>query len=107
MSAMDERPGNELTGIPGKIVLITGGNRNIGRSIALTMARAGAIPGILFREAVDAARTLCDEVAQCGGRAGMYQADLASYTTAQEFFVSGGAFPLVRQPTDDYAAEEF
>lgn len=33
--------------------------------------------------------------------------DLATYTTAQEFFVSGGAFSMVRQPTDDYSAEEF
>jgi len=33
--------------------------------------------------------------------------DLATYTTAQEFFVSGGAYPLVRQPTDDYAAGEY
>jgi NAD(P)-dependent dehydrogenase (short-subunit alcohol dehydrogenase family) len=33
--------------------------------------------------------------------------NLASYTTAQEFFVSGGAYPLVRQPTDDYEAGEF
>ncbi len=33
--------------------------------------------------------------------------DLAAYTTAQEFFVSGGAFPLVRLPSDEYPAEEF
>jgi 3-oxoacyl-[acyl-carrier protein] reductase len=32
---------------------------------------------------------------------------LASYTTAQEFFVTGGAFPLVRSPSEDYPAGEF
>jgi NAD(P)-dependent dehydrogenase (short-subunit alcohol dehydrogenase family) len=33
--------------------------------------------------------------------------ELAGYSTAQEFFVSGGAFPLVRQIPDEYNAEEF
>jgi len=33
--------------------------------------------------------------------------DLASYTTAQELFVSGGAYPMVRQPADEYPANEF
>ncbi len=31
----------------------------------------------------------------------------ASYTTGQELFVSGGAFPMVRQPADEYPADEF
>lgn len=33
--------------------------------------------------------------------------DLATYLTAQESIVSGGAFPMVRQPADDYSAEKF
>jgi 3-oxoacyl-[acyl-carrier protein] reductase len=33
--------------------------------------------------------------------------ELAGYTTGQEIFASGGAFPLVRQPWDEYPAEEF
>lgn len=32
---------------------------------------------------------------------------LAGYTTGQELFVSGGAFPLVRQPFEEYGPEEF
>lgn len=32
---------------------------------------------------------------------------MRGYATAQEFFMSGGAFPLVRVPGDEYPAEEF
>ena len=63
-------------GISGRIALITGGNRNIGRSIALTLARAGAIPIILFRDDENAAREVCAELTGSGSRAAMYQADL-------------------------------
>ena len=70
---MSEMEGEEAFGIAGRIAVITGGNRNIGRSIAC-----------LF-----------------------LVSNLANYTTAQEFFVSGGAFPLVRMPGEEYPAEEF
>jgi len=33
--------------------------------------------------------------------------NLAGYTTATELFVNGGAFPLVRQPLEEYEAEDF
>ena len=74
---MNELQGKEAFGIAGRIALITGGGRNIGRSIALTMAQAGASPIILFRDDAKAAQAVCEEVARGGGRAGMYQADLA------------------------------
>jgi 3-oxoacyl-[acyl-carrier protein] reductase len=74
---MNEKHGNEAYGISGKIALITGGAKNIGRSIASTMAKAGAIPIILFRDDDETARAFCEEIAGDGGRAGMYQADLA------------------------------
>lgn len=63
-------------GLSGRIALITGGNRNIGRSIALTLAGAGVTPIIFFRDDEEAARKVCDEIAKSGGRAGMRQADL-------------------------------
>jgi 3-oxoacyl-[acyl-carrier protein] reductase len=63
-------------GLAGKVALITGGSKNIGRSIAATFARAGAVPVVLFRDDEQAARAFCDEVAVGGGKAGMVQADL-------------------------------
>jgi NAD(P)-dependent dehydrogenase (short-subunit alcohol dehydrogenase family) len=33
--------------------------------------------------------------------------DLATYTTGQEMFVTGGAPPIVRQPEEEYPSGEF
>jgi 3-oxoacyl-[acyl-carrier protein] reductase len=33
--------------------------------------------------------------------------DLATYTTGQEMFVSGGSAPIVRQPEEEYPADQF
>ena len=64
-------------GIAGRIALVSGGNRNIGRSIVLTLARAGVTPLILYRDDEKAAQKVCAEVAELGARSGMYQTDLA------------------------------
>ena len=33
--------------------------------------------------------------------------EMATFTTGQELFVSGGTCPLVRQPLEEYEADEF
>jgi 3-oxoacyl-[acyl-carrier protein] reductase len=63
-------------GIAGKVALITGGGRNIGRAVALTLAGAGAVPVVLYHEDEAAARRVCDEIIAGGGRAGVCQADI-------------------------------
>ncbi len=74
----------ELFGISGKVALVTGGNRNIGRSIAATLAKAGATSVILYREGEDEAAKACKEITAGGGRAAMHQADLADVGRLQE-----------------------
>ena len=64
-------------GIAGRIALVSGGNRNIGRSIVLTLAKAGVTPIILYRDDEKAAQKVCAEVVELGARSGVYQADLA------------------------------
>lgn len=55
---------------------------HVGRSIASTLSDAGgAIPVILYREDDAAARAFCREIANNGGKAGMYKADLANAGT--------------------------
>jgi len=67
-----------------KVALITGGNRNIGRSVALAFAEAGATPVISYHRDRDAAQAVCDEVVGKGARAEMVQADLADTDRLKE-----------------------
>lgn len=74
---MASKLGDDLFGIAGRVALVSGASRNIGRSIALALAGAGVTPIILFRQDERAAQQVCAEIAELGARAGMYQADLA------------------------------
>ena len=67
----------EAFGIAGRVALVSGGNRNIGRATVLTLAKAGAVPLILYNSDDEAARKVCAEVEKAGGRSGIYKADLA------------------------------
>ncbi|MBC7618265.1 MAG: SDR family oxidoreductase [Candidatus Saccharibacteria bacterium] len=68
----------ELTG---KIALITGGSRNIGRETALALAARGADVVITYREQIDAARETVAALQAQGVRAAALQVDLTG--TAQ------------------------
>jgi NAD(P)-dependent dehydrogenase (short-subunit alcohol dehydrogenase family) len=63
-------------GITGRVALITGGGRNIGRAVALSLAGAGAVPVVMYHEDERTARAVCDEISVAGGRAGVCQADV-------------------------------
>jgi 3-oxoacyl-[acyl-carrier protein] reductase len=67
----------EIFGLEGRVAVVTGGNRNIGRSIATTLAKAGATAIILFGSDEAAATDACAEITAGGGKAAMYQVDLA------------------------------
>jgi 3-oxoacyl-[acyl-carrier protein] reductase len=67
----------EAWGIAGKVALVSGGNRNIGRAIALALADAGVHAAILYRQDENAAREVCAEISARGVRAASFQADLA------------------------------
>jgi 3-oxoacyl-[acyl-carrier protein] reductase len=67
----------EAFGLSGKVALVTGGNRNIGRSVALAFAEAGATPAITYHQDAAAARAVAEEIAAAGGRAALFQANLA------------------------------
>lgn len=64
---------NELNG---KVALITGSARNIGRATALELARAGAAVVINARQAKDLCEEVAHEVEQAGGRALPVVADI-------------------------------
>jgi 3-oxoacyl-[acyl-carrier protein] reductase len=60
-----------------QIALVTGGSRGIGRGIAQAFAAEGARVAIVYRGSREAAETLTQEIAQAGGKAVAFQADVA------------------------------
>jgi len=55
--------------LQGKVALVTGGARDIGRAIVLGLAQRGAAVVVNYQHSADAARALVAEVAAAGGRA--------------------------------------
>jgi 3-oxoacyl-[acyl-carrier protein] reductase len=61
----------------GKIALITGGSRGIGRQIALTLARQGADIAVNYFRSEDEANKVLSEVEDCGSRCITIRADVS------------------------------
>ena len=62
--------------LQGKIALVTGAARGIGRAIALRLSREGAAIGINYQKRADRAESLATEIRQQGGKALTLQADV-------------------------------
>lgn len=61
----------------GKITVVAGGSRGIGRIVAHEFARRGARVAVLASSDIDKARSVCDEIAAAGGAAFPYVANIA------------------------------
>jgi len=68
------QPGNELKG---KVALVTGATRNIGRSIALSLAAAGAAIAVNSRASRENGEKVVREIGAAGGQAETFVADVA------------------------------
>jgi 3-oxoacyl-[acyl-carrier protein] reductase len=68
---------NMRTEISGKIALVTGASRGIGRAIAVALAREGAAVAVHFHSRRDAALEVCGAITGAGGRALEVQADVS------------------------------
>lgn len=67
-------PGTELAG---KVALVTGAAKNIGRATALSLAAGGAAVAINTRASKDEAEKVAQEIRAAGGQAEVYIADIA------------------------------
>jgi 3-oxoacyl-(acyl-carrier-protein) reductase len=64
--------------LKGKVALVTGGSRGIGRAIALGLAAEGADVAIDYHHSREAAEAVVNEAVKFGVRAKAYQADVAN-----------------------------
>ncbi|HEY9447202.1 MAG TPA: SDR family NAD(P)-dependent oxidoreductase, partial [Burkholderiales bacterium] len=64
----------ELTG---KVALVTGAARNIGRAIAHALAAGGAAVAVNTRASKDSAEKVVREIRDTGGTADVFMADIA------------------------------
>ena len=67
-----------MDNLNGKIAVVTGASRGIGRDIALALAQAGADVVVNYRATTEAAHSLRDRILALGRRAVAIQADVSS-----------------------------
>ena len=69
--------------LAGKVALITGAGKNIGRSIALELAAAGAAVGVNTRASKADADKVAQEINGAGGKAEVYMGDIVDPKAVQ------------------------
>ena len=72
--------------LAGKVALVTGGGRGIGRACCVALARLGATVIINYRVSRDAAETLEKEIVGAGGGGRAYQADVSDPDAVDAMF---------------------
>ena len=70
--------------LKGKIALVTGASRGIGRQIALSMAREGALVIVNYNGSAARAEETVKEITKSGGQAEAVQCNVADYAAVEE-----------------------
>ncbi len=78
-------------GLSGRVALVTGAGRGIGRACALALAEAGARVAVNYRGSEGAARTLVEEIVALGGQAHAVQADVSQAHEVERLFAEVSA----------------
>ncbi|MGQ0849068.1 MAG: 3-oxoacyl-[acyl-carrier-protein] reductase [Actinomycetota bacterium] len=70
----------------GRVALVTGGSRGIGRAIALSLGSAGHRVAVNYASRAESARSVVDEIAEKGGTAEAFRADVSDPTEVAGLF---------------------
>ena len=76
-------PENDSLSLEGRVAIVTGASRGIGKAIAHLLARRGAAVVVNFHQSAQSAEQLVDEINTTGGRALAVQADVSQMEQAQ------------------------
>lgn len=71
-------------GLEGRVALVTGAARDVGREIALGLAAEGAAVAVNYNSSADAAQAVVDEIRAKGGRAIAVKADVADLAAVKQ-----------------------
>lgn len=71
--------------VTGKIAIVTGASRGIGRAIALKLAAEGAMVVVNYNGSEDRALKVKQEIEEKGGRAEIYQCDVSDFEKCEAF----------------------
>ena len=69
----------------GKVAVVTGASRGIGRQIAISMAKEGAVVIVNYNGSAAKAEDVVKEITEAGGQAEAVQCNVSDYSAAEAF----------------------
>jgi 3-oxoacyl-[acyl-carrier protein] reductase len=77
-------PDNDCLSLEGRVAVVTGASRGIGKSVATLLARRGAAVVVNYHQSSQAADDVINDVCASGGKAIPFQADVSQMDDAQK-----------------------